>query len=88
MCRDLRERCRRLDLPSTQAKLQKELRDAAMGTAWWQRKPDDEEFPRLLVPRGKVPLSLWDWQVWPQAHPTKSAPSKSPKSEIELKPGK
>ena len=70
ICRDVRESCRRLDLPSTQAKLQKELRDAAMGTAWWQRKPDDEELPHLVVPRGKAPLSLWDWQAWSQALPT------------------
>ena len=24
----------------------------------------------LVVPRAKVPLSLWDWRVWSQARPT------------------
>ena len=25
--------------------------------------------PLLQVPRGRKPLSLWDWRVWPQAKP-------------------
>ena len=25
--------------------------------------------PLLEVPRGRRPLSLWDWKVWPQAKP-------------------
>ena len=29
----------------------------------------DGSMPLLQVPRGRKPLSLWDWKVWPQAKP-------------------
>ena len=41
-----------------------------MSAGWWQRSSENDELAHLVVPRGKVPLFLWDWQVWYQARPT------------------
>jgi hypothetical protein len=50
--------------------LEKEIQQAALGSATWQREVDGNGIPLLQVPRGKVPLSLWDWKVWSQARPS------------------
>ena len=70
ICRDVRERCKRLDRPGLETQLQKDMASAARGTTWWQTVDGAEELAHLVVPRAKVPLSLWDWQVWSQARPT------------------
>ena len=44
-----------------------------MGQQDWQQPdnaPDPTTLPRLEVPRGAAPLSLWDWRVWAQARPS------------------
>ena len=69
ICHEVREKCERLAPSEKQQKLEKEMQQAALGTATWQKKVDGNGIPLLQVPRGKVPLSLWDWKVWSQARP-------------------
>ena len=70
ICRDVREKCQRLDASEIKNKLEKEMQQAVLGSAKWQKEVDGNGIPLLHVPRGKVPLSLWDWKVWSQARPS------------------
>ena len=70
---EIRTRCAKLSRPEQQQKLQAELQKAAMGNQDWQQPedmPNPTTLPRLEVPRGAAPLSLWDWRVWTQARPS------------------
>ena len=70
MCREVREKCQRLDASEIRNKLEKEMQQAVLGSATWQKKVDGDGISLLQEPRGKVPLSIWDWKVWSQARPS------------------
>ena len=74
MCKEIRRGRQRLDTPTMLAKLQHGFAEAATaaggpteGSA--EARPADGSMPLLQVPRGRKPLSLWDWKVWPLAKP-------------------
>ncbi|CAE7029048.1 unnamed protein product [Symbiodinium natans] len=70
LCRQIHESCRQLSAAEQQRRLEQELRDAVMGKSRWLRAPEDNgQASRLLVARGKRPLSLWDWKIWTMAKP-------------------
>ena len=58
ICREVRVKCQKLDASQKNHKLEKEIQQAALGSATWQEKVDGNGIPLLHVPRGKIPLSL------------------------------
>ena len=69
LSRDIHEKCKKLDASDFTTKVEKEMQLALKGRAKWQ-EIDENGMPLLQIPRGKVPLSLWDWKVWSQARPS------------------
>ena len=72
MCKEIRRGCQRLDTSTMLAKLQHGFTEATAGgssQASAEERPGDGSMPLLQVPRGRKPLSLWDWKVWPLAKP-------------------
>jgi hypothetical protein len=82
LCEDIRRRCGRLSSREAKAELERLLQQAATGQpahlqateagAAGPSAPGAEPgaMPLLEVPRGKQPLSLFDWRIWSQARPT------------------
>ena len=72
ICGQIRDGAARISRTDRLHKLQAELQSAAMGKQAWQAPdPEPGTMPKLDVPRGATPLSLWDWKVWSQAGPAK-----------------
>ena len=77
MCEAIREKCKQLSRPERAQKLQESLAKSAAGVEPCADTPQPEippvntdTVPLLEVPRGRVPLSLWNWQIWSMARPT------------------
>ena len=60
ICRDGRQKCARLAASETKNKLEKEMAEVTQGEVAWQQEVAANGILLLHVPRGKVPLSLWD----------------------------
>lgn len=73
LCKDIRNQAAKLSQRDRIHKIQAELQKTALGKQDWQRSgasgAEPETVPHLEVPRGSMPLSLFDWWVWSQARP-------------------
>ena len=75
ICDKVRTSCARIDEAEKKFKLQMELQRTATGQQDWQKPVEapprsSGEVAHLVQPRGKVPLSYWDWRIWTMARPT------------------
>ena len=70
ICKKIRQTCARLDQGGKKHKLQLELQKTATGRQEWQKTGPSGDLANLLQPRGRVPLSYWDWRIWTMARPT------------------
>ena len=75
ICDKVRTSCERISLAEKKFKLQMELQKTATGQQIWQQPIDapsrsSGELAHLVQPRGKLPLSYWDWRIWTMARPT------------------
>lgn len=75
ICDKVRKSCVRIDEAGKKFYLQMELQRTATGQQAWQQPSEapqrcSGELAHLVQPRGKAPLSYWDWQIWTMARPT------------------
>ena len=72
LCRAVRKGAEKLTSSQRMRALQAQFARTALGQEAWQQCASAAApvLPHLEVPRGRVPLSFFDWRIWAQARPT------------------
>jgi hypothetical protein len=82
LCEQIRKRCARLSSSEMRQDLERLLQQAATGQPAHLQRAQEASLevpatatepgvmPLMEAPRGRQPLSLFDWKIWSQARPT------------------